>query len=273
MADAKQLKKVADIVLSDPERRVVVVSAPGKRGDHDFKVTDLLINLANDIRDGKDYQSDLNKVISRYSSIANDLKLGPAITETIKNDLQSRIENRNTEFPKFLDCMKAAGEDNTAKLLAAYFKKLGKDAEYVNPKDAGLFLSEEYGNAQVIPRSYTLLKGLLDRKGVIVFPGFFGYSESGDIVTFSRGGSDVTGSIVAQGCRADIYEKYLKGEFDEYKKWMSSLYTPLSWNYKDDWYIWQYLNRGKLEGYTGGEIYIDMNVLNKEKELDDLIIE
>ena len=73
--------------------------------------------------------------------------------------------------------------------------------------------------------------------------------------------------------RSDIYDKYLKGEFDEYKKWMSSLYTPLSWNYKDDWYIWQYLNRGKLEGYTGGEVYIDLNVLNKEKELDDLIIE
>lgn len=73
--------------------------------------------------------------------------------------------------------------------------------------------------------------------------------------------------------RSDIYEKYLKGEFDEYKKWMSSLYTPLSWNYKDDWYIWQYLNRGKLEGYTGGEMSIDLNVLNKEKELDDLIIE
>lgn len=73
--------------------------------------------------------------------------------------------------------------------------------------------------------------------------------------------------------RSDIYEKYLKGEFDDYKKWISSLYTPLSWNYKDDWYIWQYLNRGQLEGYTDGEMYIDLNVLNKEKELDDLIIE
>lgn len=72
--------------------------------------------------------------------------------------------------------------------------------------------------------------------------------------------------------RSDLYEKYLKGEFDEYKKWMSSLYTPLSWNYKDDWYIWQYFNRGKLEGYTGGETYIDLNVLNKGKELEDLII-
>lgn len=72
---------------------------------------------------------------------------------------------------------------------------------------------------------------------------------------------------------AEIYEKYLKGEFDGYKKWISSLYTPLSWNYKDDWYIWQYLNRGELEGYTGGEKYIDLNVLNSEKRLEDLVVD
>ena len=72
--------------------------------------------------------------------------------------------------------------------------------------------------------------------------------------------------------RSDIYYKYLKGEFDEYKKWISSLYTPLSWNYDDDWYIWQYLNRGELDGYNGGEKYIDLNVLNKDKKIDDLVV-
>ena len=72
--------------------------------------------------------------------------------------------------------------------------------------------------------------------------------------------------------RTEIYDKYLKGEFDEYPKWISSFYTPLSWNYKDDWYIWQYLNRGELEGYTGGEKYIDLNILNKDKKLEDLIV-
>lgn len=72
--------------------------------------------------------------------------------------------------------------------------------------------------------------------------------------------------------RPDIYETYLKGEFDAYKKWISSLYTPLSWNYQDDWYIWQYLNRGELEGYSGGEQYIDLNVLNNDKSLEDLIV-
>ena len=72
--------------------------------------------------------------------------------------------------------------------------------------------------------------------------------------------------------RPDIYDKYLKGEFDEYKKWMSSLYQPLNWIYEDDWYIWQYLNKGVLKGYSGGETYIDLNVLNEEKSMEDLII-
>ena len=72
--------------------------------------------------------------------------------------------------------------------------------------------------------------------------------------------------------RSDIYKKYLKGDFDEYKKWISSLYTPISWNYRDEWYIWQYLNRGELKGYTGGEKYIDLNILNRNRKLEDLIV-
>ena len=72
--------------------------------------------------------------------------------------------------------------------------------------------------------------------------------------------------------RSDLYEQYLEGSFSEYKLWMSSLYTPLNWNYKGDWFVWQYLNTGKLEGYSGGEKYIDLNVLNKDKSLNDLIV-
>ena len=71
---------------------------------------------------------------------------------------------------------------------------------------------------------------------------------------------------------AEIYDKYLKDFSGEYKMWISSLYTLLSWNYKDDWYIWQYLNRGTLEGYSGGEKYIDLNVLNSEKNINDLVV-
>ena len=72
--------------------------------------------------------------------------------------------------------------------------------------------------------------------------------------------------------RSEIYDNYLKGEFDGYKKWISSFYTPISWNYQDEWYIWQYLNHGELEGYSGGEQYIDLNVLNKDKSLEELVV-
>ena len=72
--------------------------------------------------------------------------------------------------------------------------------------------------------------------------------------------------------RSDIYKAYLEGAFDSCKFWMSSLYTPLSWNYHGDWYLWQYLNRGLLEGVSGGEKYIDLNVLNPEKSLDELTV-
>ena len=71
---------------------------------------------------------------------------------------------------------------------------------------------------------------------------------------------------------SDLYETYLEGTFDAYPFWISSLYTPLKWNYHGDWYLWQYLNRGVLEGYEGGETYIDLNVLNREKSLDELTV-
>lgn len=72
--------------------------------------------------------------------------------------------------------------------------------------------------------------------------------------------------------RSDIYKKYLEGTFDSYPFWISSLYNPINWSYHGDWYIWQYLNRGILEGYEGGEKYIDLNVLNRNKDLDMLIV-
>ncbi len=72
--------------------------------------------------------------------------------------------------------------------------------------------------------------------------------------------------------RPDLYRDYLKGDFDDYKLWISSLYMPLKWKYHGDWYIWQYLDKGILEGYSGGEKYIDLNVLNREKTLEELIV-
>jgi aspartate kinase len=97
--------------------------------------------------------------------------------------------------------------------MAAYLQSRNHNAKYVNPKDAGLFLTEEFGNAQVLPKSYELLKKLNDMEEIVVFPGFFGYSEDGDVVTFSRGGSDVTGGILAAALDADVYENFTDVDF------------------------------------------------------------
>ncbi|PCK23071.1 aspartate kinase [Bacillus pumilus] len=208
LASAKQLQKVFDIVTADPARKAVVVSAPGKRHSTDTKVTDLLISCGKQyLRLGEAH--DLQEaVIERYASIADELGLGHDIIDTIRQDLDALLQADSSRPERYLDAIKASGEDNNAKLIAAYFRHQGVEAHYVNPKEAGLFVSDEPGQAQVLPESYDHLYKLRERSGIIVFPGFFGFSLTGDIVTFSRSGSDITGSILANGLKADVYENF-----------------------------------------------------------------
>ncbi|WP_216829533.1 aspartate kinase [Alkalihalobacterium elongatum] len=208
VANAEQIRKVASIIAENEERKFVVVSAPGKREATDTKVTDLLIQLAEAVSQKGDVDNALRAVVGRYEEIALDLNLSGDIIETIKEDLQARVTFDPSHEGKFIDQMKASGEDNNAKLIAAYFQSIGIEAQYVSPKEAGLLVSDEPGNAQVLPESYDNLFQLRERPGVIVFPGFFGYSKEGTLVTFPRGGSDITGSILAAGVKADLYENF-----------------------------------------------------------------
>lgn len=208
LASADQIRKVCNIVTSDPERKLVVVSAPGKRTKDDIKVTDLLIACANARLKVGNADKELDAVIERFSSIAADLGVEGKIMEDIRSDLTERVQSDISNKDKFMDLMKAAGEDNSAKLVAAYLKSIGVQAQYVNPRDAGLILSDEFGNAQVLPESYTNLSKLKDIPGIVIFPGFFGYSHNGDVVTLPRGGSDITGSILAAAVEADLYENF-----------------------------------------------------------------
>lgn len=208
MATADQIQKVCQIVTSDPERRIVVVSAPGKRFDDDTKVTDMLIDCALKYLKNKDYEPSLASIVLRFAEIARDLSLDDEVIKDIENNLRTRLVMGFDSDEKFLDRMKAAGEDNAARIVAHYLKKTGHKAHYVNPKDVGLYLSDEYGNARVLPQSYKNLTKLLDFDGIVVFPGFFGYSLSGEVVTFSRGGSDITGSILAAALEVDMYENF-----------------------------------------------------------------
>ena len=210
LADATQLTKVIDIVLADPDRRIVVVSAPGKRSKTDTKVTDLLIALAEKALAGEDVSEALNAVSARYNSIADDLKLDPSIKSSIREDLENRIASDKSDKALFMDLLKAAGEDNNAKLVAAAFAARGKRARYVSPRETGMILEGEPGNAVFVEESYTkLARAFSSFDGIAIYPGFFGYSADGSkVLTFPRGGSDITGSILAAAVRADVYENF-----------------------------------------------------------------
>ncbi|HOJ80970.1 MAG TPA: aspartate kinase [Clostridiales bacterium] len=208
LASASQIKKVCNIITSDPERRIIVVSAPGKRSRDDIKVTDMLIACAQAGLEKGNADVEMNAVVARFAEIASELGLSDDIIDTIAGDIRARVNSDKSNKEKYTDNLKAAGEDNSAKLVASYLRSIGYDARYVNPKDAGLILSDEYGNAQVLPQSYENLKTLSDYPGITIFPGFFGYSLSGEVVTFPRGGSDITGSILAAAVDADLYENF-----------------------------------------------------------------
>lgn len=208
LASAEQIRKVADIIQADPARRVVVVSAPGKRFAGDEKVTDLLIGLAEAALSGADVKVPLDKVIGRYSQIAMDLGLGSEVIAIIAADLAGRLASSKANPSLFYDQLKASGEDNSAKLVSAYLSSIGLHAEYINPLEGGLIVTNAPARVQALPESIHNLSALKDRKTISVFPGFFGFTNEGVLRTFDRGGSDITGSILAAAVQAELYENF-----------------------------------------------------------------
>ena len=171
-------------------------------------MTDLLIACAEAQLAGDDAMDLLEMVINRYAEIAKELELDEVVIAEIREHFISLLHGDKSKPTRYIDALKASGEDNNAKLVAAYFRSQGIDAHYINPQSAGLIVTDEEGYTQVLPESYDQLSKLRDQSGILVFPGFFGYNEAGEVVTFSRSGSDITGSILANGTKADLYENF-----------------------------------------------------------------
>ncbi len=209
VASAEQIEKVIGIVAADPARRVVVVSAPGKRHKGDDKVTDLLISCAVRVLDGGTAGEEVRRVVARFEAIRADLGLGTELVDFVRDELRRRLASPALNAAAFTDAVKALGEEFSARFCAAAFTLRGHPAVYVDPKDSGMLLSEEYGNAQLLPESYGLLRDhLAPIREIVVYPGFFGYTRGGAVATFPRGGSDITGAILAAALQADVYENF-----------------------------------------------------------------
>ena len=134
VASAEQIMKVATIIKSDPSRKIIVVSAPGKRFSDDEKVTDLLIKLGEAVLNGDHFNHELEVVVERYQLIATGLGLEKGIIDVIEADLRERISTNREDESLFMDTIKAAGEDNNAKVIAALFNDIGLHAKYVVQK-------------------------------------------------------------------------------------------------------------------------------------------
>ncbi len=194
LADANQFKKVAGIVKADPDRRFVVASAPGKRFSEDTKITDMLYSCYEVAAKGGDFEGQFAAIESRYNSIIKDLGLNVSLDKEfaqIKNGFIGRAGR---------DYAASRGEYLNGKLLAAY---LG--FEFIDP--AGYIFFNESGVFD-LDRTTEVLSEKLAKTEYAVIPGFYGSMPNDTIKTFSRGGSDVTGSIVARAANASIYENW-----------------------------------------------------------------
>ncbi|MBT2214404.1 aspartate kinase [Virgibacillus dakarensis] len=207
VASAEQIKKVAAIITDDPAKKFIVVSAPGKRNKDDFKITDKLIEIANRHCQGEPYGHLTETIMMRFSEILDQLNLSSAIAEELHQTLEEALGSNEYDSPK-VDTVKSLGEVFSAKVLSAYLTSIGLDATYTNPETAGIIVSDEPGNARVLEESFANLYALRKNSGIQIIPGFFGYTKAGKLVTFSRGGSDITGSIVAAGVKAELYENF-----------------------------------------------------------------
>ena len=194
LADAGQFQKVKEILLLDPNRQYVVPSAPGRRFKEDDKITDLLYRCHRLAQAGEDYQDTFDLIAARYMDIAEELHL------TV--DLGAALDEVNEKIAAGADedyCA-SRGEYLNGLLLADYLGWRFLDSAEVIKFDANGLLDAELTNRLMSER-------LADGVPTVV-PGFFGSYYAGKVRTFSRGGSDITGAIVARAVNAEVYENW-----------------------------------------------------------------
>ena len=193
MADAAQYRKIRDIVRSDPSRRVVVVSAAGKRFADDNKITDLLFLCYAHLQYGVSYDSILDMIRERYIAIRDELGL--------KTDLEGEFDalRKRMESGISREELVSRGEYFSALLMAEY---LG--FRFI---DATQWLYFHYDGAVDQEKSYAALQKLVGSSCAVI-PGFYGLMPDGKIRTLTRGGSDITGALAAAALDADVYENW-----------------------------------------------------------------
>lgn len=200
LADASQINKVKDILFASNDRRYCVVSASGKRNKDDDKITDLLINLHVNKNDSKKQKEIFEKIKARYIDIVKNL----GISFDVESELSKILDESKNKADR--DYLASRGEYLSAKILSIYFDAIFLDMQgvIIFGDDKKIDYDKSFENIKLAIDK--IEKEESDKK--IIIPGFYGSTKSGEIVTFSRGGSDITGAMVARAMNADLYENW-----------------------------------------------------------------
>ena len=194
LADAEHFRQVAKIVKADPQRKYVIPSAPGKRFSADTKVTDMLYTCYEMVRKNENIDEYFAKIAERYNSIIKDLGMDFDISGALDYVKNAMLHHSGRDFAA------SRGEYLNGLILAKYLGFDFIDAENV------IFFRDDGSFDQELTNS--VLRAELMKHKYAVIPGFYGITPNGTIKTFSRGGSDITGSIVARAANADLYENW-----------------------------------------------------------------
>ena len=194
LASAEQFRKVKDIVNADKKRRYVVPSAPGKRHKNDVKVTDMLYECYALAEAEGEFKPLLRKIRARYNEIINGLKLNMSLDEEFKVIEENFIQKAGIDYAA------SRGEYLNGLIMSRY-----TGFEFIDAAEVVRFRKDGSFDADTTNK---ILRERLKKSQTAVIPGFYGAQENGHVKTFSRGGSDITGSIVAKACKADLYENW-----------------------------------------------------------------
>lgn len=194
LASAEQFKKVGDIIRADESRKFVVPSAPGKRFSDDIKVTDMLYGCYALAEAGKDFTKELKAIKTRYEEIIKGLGLKLSLDEEFKTVEKNFKEKAGSDYAA------SRGEYLNGIIMADY---LGYN--FIDSAEVIFFDKEGNFDAE---KTHKVLSERLAKENRAVIPGFYGANPDGSVRTFSRGGSDVTGSIVAKAAKVDLYENW-----------------------------------------------------------------
>lgn len=198
LADSMQWKKVGKIISGNSDIVMLTVSAPGKRNNDDTKITKHLAQIAKKIQKGKRWEKEWAQVEDRFSEIITGLGLNKDLLDLLE-EVRVAISGESYE-----DFILSRGEYLSAKIMTAYLRSLGKDAEFFDAKDYIVFEGGVLDYESTIKK----ISRIRTTSSPVIMPGFYGADHQGRIFAFPKGGSDLTGALLACGSKSLVYENW-----------------------------------------------------------------